>query len=110
MAVPFTHGWHELAQDTYAYLVPDGSWGRSNTGLVVSGGTALLVDTQLTLPQTRRMLSELDATLPGIVIETVVTTHAHCDHVWGAQLLPDATVISSAAAALELPEDRKSVV
>lgn len=105
MAVPYTHGWHEVGPQTYAYLVPNGSWCLTNAGLVVSDGRALLVDTLMTLDRTARMLAELEALLPGVVIETVVNTHAHCDHCWGNQLLPDATVISSQATRDELPDE-----
>ncbi len=36
--VPFTLGLHEVAPGTFAYLQPDGGWGRSNAGLVVGEG------------------------------------------------------------------------
>ena len=41
----YTKGLHDLGNDIYVYLLPDGSWGWSNAGLVVDGGQSLLVDT-----------------------------------------------------------------
>ena len=32
----FREGLHELGNGAYAYLQPDGSWGLSNAGLIVS--------------------------------------------------------------------------
>lgn len=96
MAEPaYARGLHELGDGTYAYLSPPGTWGWSNCGLVASGDRALLVDTQFTLPLTRTLLAEIDERLPGVHIETVVTTHANGDHCWGNQLLAGAEIIGS---------------
>jgi cyclase len=40
-------------------LVPDGSWGYSNAGLIVDGDEALLVDTLFDLGSTREMLDRM---------------------------------------------------
>ena len=40
----YTKGLHDLGNNTYAYLQPDGSWGWSNAGLIVDGDQSLLVD------------------------------------------------------------------
>ena len=34
----YTKGLHDLGNQVYAYLLPDGSWGWSNAGLIVGGG------------------------------------------------------------------------
>ncbi|MEU3569806.1 MBL fold metallo-hydrolase [Kitasatospora sp. NPDC036755] len=105
MAVPYTLGLHEIAADTYAYLQPNGSWGLSNAGLIVSGGEALLVDTLFTVPQTRDLLGAVARTVPGVTVGTLVNSHSDGDHWWGNQLLPDATVIASEAAAADMARD-----
>ncbi|MCA9941815.1 MAG: hypothetical protein KC418_24420, partial [Anaerolineales bacterium] len=56
-AVPhYTEGLYDLGRDSYAWLVPNGSWGESNAGLIVGDGASLLVDTLWDLPYTRAML------------------------------------------------------
>jgi hypothetical protein len=40
MKWPYTKGMHDLGNGSYAYLQPDGTWGYSNSGLVVDGGKA----------------------------------------------------------------------
>ncbi|MFE0174026.1 MBL fold metallo-hydrolase [Streptomyces sp. NPDC059002] len=106
MAVPFTRGLHEIATDTYAYLQPNGSWGLSNAGLVVSGDQGLLVDTLFTVPQTCDMLGVMAQALPRVSIGTVVNSHSDGDHWWGNQLVADATIIASEAAASVMARDR----
>ena len=104
-SVPYTLGLHQVGPGCYAYLQPPGSWGWSNTGLVVSGGEALLVDTAWTLDLTRRMLDTIAQTLPDIVITTVVNTHPNGDHCWGNQLLAGTRIIASAATAHGMPAE-----
>ncbi|MFC4908891.1 MBL fold metallo-hydrolase [Actinomadura gamaensis] len=105
MAVPYRRGLHEIAAETYAYLQPDGSWGWSNAGLVVSGTDALLVDTLFSVPLTRAMLDEIAAVRPDVRIRTLVNTHSDGDHWWGNQLLPDAEIVASEATAAVMRAD-----
>jgi cyclase len=93
----YRQGMHELGRGTWAYLSPPGTWGWSNCGLLVSGGDALLVDTQFDLPLTRELLTAVAEVAPGVEIRTVVTTHANGDHCWGNQLLPRVEVVGSSA-------------
>lgn len=101
----YTRGLHLLGRDTFAYLSPPGTWGWSNCGLVVSGGRALLVDTQFTVALTRELLNAIEARCPGVEVATVVTTHANGDHCWGNQLLNGAEIIGSAALEDELAHE-----
>ena len=57
--VPFTTGRHQVADGCHAWLQPDGGWGWSNAGLVVSDGASLLVDTLFDLRLTQAMLDGL---------------------------------------------------
>jgi hypothetical protein len=45
MSSEYTLGLHEVGDNSYAYLQPDGGWGYSNAGLIVGDGVSLLVDT-----------------------------------------------------------------
>lgn len=99
MTIPYTTGVHRLANDTYAYLQGTCATGYSNAGLVCSGDEALLVDTLYTLDQTRDMLGAIAESVPGPDICWVVNTHHDGDHWWGNQLVADAVIVSSTAAA-----------
>ncbi|TMM14439.1 MAG: MBL fold metallo-hydrolase [Actinobacteria bacterium] len=93
-----------MGPDVLAYLQPDGGWGWSNAGLVLGRDEALLVDTLFDLRLTGEMLRAMSDHLAGRPISTVVNTHANGDHCFGNELVPDAEVVASRAAASEMPE------
>jgi len=93
----YTRGLHELGNDCFAYLQPDGSWGWSNAGLVVGDGVSLLVDTLFDLALTRRMLDSMRDETRRAPIRTLVNTHANGDHCWGNQLVTGAEIVASRA-------------
>ncbi len=100
----YQKGLHETGNGIYSYLQPDGSWGWSNSGLIVDGGEALLVDTLFDAPMTRDMLSTMQRAT-GIAAEdinTVVNTHANGDHTHGNGLCSHAEIIASEAGAREM--------
>lgn len=94
----YLKGLHKIAGGCYAWLQPDGSWGKSNAGLVSSGKDGLLVDTLYDLTLTAEMLSAIKENDPTRQIKTVVNTHSNGDHCNGNSLLPEADIISSVAA------------
>lgn len=97
---PYRHGLHEVGDDTWAWLQPDGGWGWSNAGLVVDGDEALLVDTLYDVPLTAAMLDAMRSAVPAATdIATLVNTHNNGDHCNGNELLVGAEIIASAAAA-----------
>ena len=105
--VPYTRGAHQIANGVWAYLQPDGGWGRSNAGLVASDDRAssLLVDTLFDLDLTGEMLAALrEATPAADRIATVVNTHANGDHCYGNALVGGADIIASQACAAEMAE------
>src|SRR4051794_8253210 len=102
--MPFTKGLHELGDGCFAYLQPDGGWGWSNAGLVAGDGASLLVDTLFDLKLTAEMLDSLKGATASAPIGTVVNTHANGDHCYGNQLVKDAQIIASSAAAHEMLE------
>ena len=105
----YTKGLHEVGNGLYAYLLPDGGWCWSNTGLIVDGDQTLLVDTLFDLPMTADMLDTMRDAVPAAKrIEKLVNTHANADHTWGNQLVREAEIIASTGCAEEfdhfLPE------
>lgn len=100
---PYTQALHDLGNQSYAWLQPDGGFGLSNAGLIVDSGECLLVDTLTNLPLTQQMLDVMRAQVPAARrIATVLNTHAHPDHTAGNSLLAGAEIIASAAAAEEM--------
>jgi glyoxylase-like metal-dependent hydrolase (beta-lactamase superfamily II) len=104
MNTNYSLGLHEIGNDCYAYLQPDGGWGYSNAGLVVGNGQSLLVDTLFDLKLTASMLETMKAVTANAPIGTVVNTHANGDHCYGNQLVKDANIVASAATAHEMTE------
>jgi len=100
--IPYTRGLHRLTEHCQAWLVPDGTWGWSNAGLVTGAGQSLLVDTLFDLPMTREMLTGLEPITAEHPIRTVVNTHANGDHWFGNELVADAEIIASAATGEEM--------
>lgn len=100
-------GYREVATDTWAWMQPNGDLGENNSGLVVSGDQALLIDTLWDLRLTRRMLTHARGITEGSpeTPQTVINTHSDGDHFWGNELLPDAEIISSAIARKMMPLD-----
>jgi cyclase len=100
--VPYTRGLHRLTRDCHAWLVPDGTWGWSNAGLITGEGQSLLVDTLFDLAMTREMLAGLAPVTGRHPIATVVNTHANGDHWFGNELVAGAEIIASAPTAAEM--------
>lgn len=95
----------QLGAGTYAYVQHDGSWGWSNSGLVVDGPHALVVDTLFDLRLTRELLDAYRRVLPAAAaIGTLVNTHANGDHTFGNQLLAGARIVASRRTAEEMAE------
>ena len=102
---PFTQGIHDIGNGLYGYVQPDGTWGWSNAGLIVAGGSTLLIDTLMSVPLTRAMLDafarEVDG---GDAIDTVVNTHANPDHFFGNGLVAKAQIIATQATKREMAD------
>jgi cyclase len=95
---------HGAGEGCLAYVQRDGSWGWSNAGLVVGDGVSLLVDTLFDLRLTAAMLAAFASETAAAPIATVVNTHANGDHCYGNQLVADAEIVASTAAAAEMEE------
>ncbi|MGW6454328.1 MBL fold metallo-hydrolase [Streptomyces sp. NPDC055078] len=97
----YSNGPHDLGGDCHAWLLPEGHWGESNTGLIRGIGESLLVDTHLDLAHTAQMLDAFAPLTRNHPIRTVVNTHSDGDHWFGNQLVagPGVDIVASAAAA-----------
>ena len=92
----FTQGLYECASGAYAYMVPNGSWGETNIGLIDCGGESVLIDTCWDLKFTRELLKVCELVTSRSPIEYVINTHADGDHCWGNQLFADKPIIATA--------------
>jgi cyclase len=103
----YSKGLHDLGDGCYAYLQPDGSWGWSNAGLIVSAGESLLVDTLFDLKLTSEMLDTMRRAEPKAAarIGTLVNTHSNGDHIFGNELVAGAEIIASRACDEEMRHD-----
>jgi len=93
----YEQGLYELTGGVYAWMVPNGSWGESNAGLITGGGESLLIDTLWDLRYTQTMLDAMQPWLDDNPLKTVINTHADGDHWWGNQLVTDVEIITSKA-------------
>ena len=103
----YSRGLKDLGNGLWAYLLPDGSWGWSNAGLIVDGDQSILVDTLFDLKLTAEMLAEMRRSIPAAShIGTLVNTHHNGDHTFGNQLVEGAVIIASEATKLDMnPEE-----
>jgi len=103
---PYTRGLHEVGDRVWAWLLPDGGYGWSNSGLVVGDGASLLIDTLFDLKLTREMLAAMQPITEAAPIRDLVITHSNGDHTHGNQLLdPSVRVIAAAGTAEEIVHD-----
>lgn len=98
----YDEGLYDLGGGVYAWMVPNGSWGESNAGLVVGDQESLLIDTLWDVRTTRVMLEAMLPVMGRTMLSTVVNTHADGDHFWGNQLVAKAKIITSAASRKEM--------
>lgn len=93
-----------LDDDVLAYVQPDGGWCLSNSGLVIGGGRAVLIDTAATQSRAGRLRDAVTRVATGGP-DLVINTHHHGDHVFGNSLFaPPATVLSHELARAEMIE------
>jgi len=100
--IPFTADVHRVSDHVWAWLRPGGGFCLSNSGLIASGDTSLVVDTLIDIPSTETMLAAYaKATAAAKKIDLVFNTHAHPDHTAGNWLLRDSHLIMTPACAEE---------
>lgn len=98
----FAEGLYEVAPDTYAWMVPNGSWGETNLGLVRCGDQSVLIDTCWDLHLMREVLQHAEPVLRRAPIRHLVNTHADGDHCWGNQLFAHVPITATRASAAQI--------
>ncbi|WP_181782329.1 MBL fold metallo-hydrolase [Pseudonocardia pini] len=107
MSAPYRKGLHHLGHGCHAWLLPDGSWGWSNSGLITGSGASLMVDTLFDLALTREMLDGIRTVTDAHPVRTVVNTHSDGDHVFGNEVLAayDVEIVASEPAAALMTQE-----
>ncbi len=82
----------EVAEHTYAFVQPDGTWFINNAGFIVADDHVVLVDTCATEARTRA-LSDAVATVTDSPVRAELNTHHHGDHNHGNYLCTEATIV-----------------
>lgn len=95
--IRYPAGLYRTATGTYAWLVPNGSWGETNLGLIDCGGSSVMIDTGWDLRCTREMLDACESITSRAPIEQVINTHADGDHCWGNQLFKGRPILATHA-------------
>lgn len=98
----YAEGLYDLGKGIYAWMVPNGSWGESNAGLIVGEGESLLIDTLWDLNYTRAMLAAMHPFVENAPLRYVFNTHADGDHFWGNELLTSVETVTSEASREEM--------
>ncbi len=93
----YAEGLYDLKNNVYGWLVPNGSWGESNAGLIVGDGESLLIDTLWDPIYTQEMLDKMASVTADAPLTTAVITHGDGDHFWGNQCLGDIDIWTSQA-------------
>ena len=106
----FKEGLYQLTRNAYAWMVPNGSWGETNIGLVDCGGQSLLVDTFWDLHYIGEFLEYASVILTDSPVEKIVNTHSDGDHCWGNQLFKDKEIIASQACAKQMHQHTPSAM
>ncbi|MBO9711762.1 MBL fold metallo-hydrolase [Sphingomonas sp.] len=94
----FTKGLHDIGNGCWGYILPDGSWGWSNAGLIEDSGETLLVDTLFDLKITAEMLAIMKDAVPAAAqIGTLINTHSNGDHTFGNELVTGARILTTSS-------------
>ena len=93
----FKEGLYTTADACYAWMVPNGTWGETNIGLIDCGGQSVMIDTCWDLNFTRELTSSCSELLRASPVEFIINTHADGDHCWGNQLFADKPIIATNA-------------
>jgi glyoxylase-like metal-dependent hydrolase (beta-lactamase superfamily II) len=106
----YEEGLYDLGNGVYAWLVPNGSWGEANAGLVTGNGQSVLIETLWDVPKTRVMLEAMEPLCAGAPMASVINTHGDGDHFFGNELVSDLEIITSAAAADQMAHHKPATM
>ncbi|WP_136634755.1 MBL fold metallo-hydrolase [Pseudooceanicola onchidii] len=95
-----------LGNGLYAWVQGDGSWGWSNSGLIVGeDNQTVVIDTLFTGRLTQDMLEAYARAEPAAkTVDVLVNTHHNGDHTFGNHLVGGARIIGSAECVEEMEE------
>ena len=82
----YPEGLYDLGSEIYAWMVPNGSRGESNSGLVMLEDQSLRIDTLWDHNHTQNMLDAMVEFTNERPIKILINTHADGDHFWGNYL------------------------
>lgn len=91
----------EVADGVFAFVQPRGGWCVSNSGLLVSGRSAALIDTAATESRARNLRRHVERVAPEPP-SVLVNTHSHGDHTFGNFMFPEAVVVAHEQARREM--------
>lgn len=101
--ISYERGLRGLGGGCHAWLEPDGSWGYSNSGLIVGRGESMLFDTLFDVSMTRSMLAGIAPLIAEAPLRYAVNSHSNGDHWFGNQLLgEDVEIIATETAVAEM--------
>lgn len=93
----YREGLYQVSEGAYAWMVPNGSWGETNTGLITGKGESLLIDTLWDTKCTQMMLDHMHPIVEQNPIHYIMNTHSDGDHFWGNQLFPNCDIYATQA-------------
>ncbi|NSC24057.1 MBL fold metallo-hydrolase [Streptomyces albus subsp. chlorinus] len=85
----------DLGDGLYLWNPPRRGWGLANCGLLTGPEGGLWIDTPYDRPLAEAFLAASRDILGDADIDRVVVTHANGDHLWGADVVPEAEVIAT---------------
>lgn len=84
----------QLADGVFALIHRDGGWAIANAGIIDLGETTLVFDTFITVEAGTDLRNAAEE-LTGNVVNIVINSHYHNDHIWGNQAFDSQTAIIS---------------
>ncbi|MFJ9409542.1 MBL fold metallo-hydrolase [Streptomyces sp. NPDC101393] len=93
---------HEVADDVFAYIQPDGGWCLNNAGLITAGTRPVLIDTAATEARAKALRDAVTEVASGAP-RFVINTHPHGDHTFGNRFFAeDAVIVAHEATRAEM--------
>ena len=100
---------YEVAEDVYACITPNRSWGSVCNGFITRG-KGMVYDTFYDLPHAKEMLGVYAGITGNTTPGYVVNSHYNGDHIYGNQLFPNSAIIMHETLLEEAKDEPISVV
>ncbi|MGA9873430.1 MAG: MBL fold metallo-hydrolase [Rhodococcus sp. (in: high G+C Gram-positive bacteria)] len=97
----------QIGDGVWAFLWEPGSWGQTNTGVLVDAGAAsMVIDTVWDTARAAQIAAETASLTSAAPVTEVVNTHSDGDHWWGNDTVPaDARITTSTASLHAMTEE-----